>query len=453
MSKSVKKVVGIVAAIAVPFVAPAIAGAIGLSGAIGATLGSAVTGAVLGGVSSQLTGGDWRRGALLGGISGGIGGYMQGTPASASAPVSEAVPSYVAPGEAGAAGLAEAGTTAGVTGAEAAGGFAGAAAPTETFVGAATGAPVTEAVPTYIAPEAAGAVTGATPAGLSNAVGVPGGAPVSQAVPTYIAPTGAANVSPAAGAVTPGAWSASDEAVLQSMRSATAAPTQTFMQALKQVPSAIAAKFRDPNALADLTLRAAGLIAGSIIAGDGLSAEEQKLLDAQRKELEYLQANNQALFQERLNQARGLLGEAKYFDPNYFGLQQAAGVQLRGARAKEEALAGIDPRRAGLRAAEERRANLAIGRDVGTAYSQGYQQGVEGRTGLLQAGLQQLPTGAPATALGSYGQTLANMYGGAAGRQAQTQQNIGALFESFRSPYQTEEDRKRDSVARQGLFG
>ena len=452
MSKSVKKVVGIVAAIAIPFAAPAIAGAIGLSGAIGATLGSAVTGAVLGGISSNLTGGDWRRGALLGGLSGGIGGYMQGTPASASAPVTEAVPSYVAPGEAGAAGLAEAGTTAGVTGAEAAGGFAGAAAPAETFVGAATGAPVSEAVPTWIAPEAAAA---APSAGLSNAVGVAGGAPVSEAIPAYIAPTaGAATpATTAATAATPGAWSAADEAVLQSMRSATAAPKLTFMQALKQVPSTIAAKFRDPKALADLTLRAAGVLAGSAIAGDGLSAEEQKLLAAQRQELEYLQANNQALFQERLNQARGLLGEAKYFDPNYFGLQQAAGVQLRGARAKEEALAGIDPRRAGLRAAEERRANLAIGRDVGTAYSQGYQQGVEGRTGLLQAGLQQLPTGAPATMLGSYGQTLANMYSGAAGRQAQTQQDIGALFESFRSPYRTEEERNRSNIARQGLFG
>lgn len=413
MSKSVKKVVGIVAAVAIPFAAPAIAGAIGLSGAIGATLGSAVTGAVLGGVSSQLTGGDWRRGALLGGLSGGIGGYMQGTPASASAPVTEAVPSYIAPGEAGAAGLAEAGAV-GETVATGAGGFAGAAAPAESFVGATTGVP-------------------ATPGGFFSPSG--GGAALTQG-----ANAATAGLTPAATAGTAAGTAA------------TAAPT-TFMQALRRVPEAVAAKFRDPNALADLTLRAAGLMAGSAIAGSGLSPEEEALLQAQRQELEYLQANNQALFQERLNQARGLLGEAKYFDPNYFGLQQAAGVQLRGARAKEEALAGIDPRRAGLRAAEERRANLAIGRDVGTAYSQGYQRGVEGRTGLLQSGLQQLPTSAPATALGSYGAQLANMYGTAAGRQAQTQQDIGSLFESMRSPYQTEEERQRGSMARQGLFG
>jgi len=229
----------------------------------------------------------------------------------------------------------------------------------------------------------------------------------------------------------------------------------TFAQTLRNVPSAVAAKFRDPAVLADMTLRAAGMMAGSAIAGSGLSPEEEELLEAQRQELEYLQTNNQALFQERLNQARNLIGEARYFDPNYFGLQQAAGVQLRGARAREEALAGIDPRRAGLRAAEERRANLAIGRDVGTAYSQGYQTGTEGRTGLLEAGLRQLPAGAPATALGAYGQTLANMYGGAASRQEQSQRDVGSLFESFRSPYQTEEERGKSTtgVGRQGLFG
>ena len=436
MSKSVKKVVGIVAAVAIPFAAPAIAGAIGLSGAIGATLGSAVTGAVLGGVSSQLTGGDWRRGALLGGLSGGIGGYMQGTPASASAPVTEAVPSYVAPGEAGAAGLAEAGAGVGetvATGAGGAGGFAGATAPAESFVGATTGAPVMEAVPSYIAPEAASAGVSSTPGGFFSPSG--GGAALTQG-----ANAATAGLTPATTAGTAAGTAA------------TAAPT-TFMQALRRVPEAVAAKFRDPNALADLTLRAAGLMAGSAIAGSGLSPEEEALLQAQRQELEYLQANNQALFQERLNQARGLLGEAKYFDPNYFGLQQAAGVQLRGARAKEEALAGIDPRRAGLRAAEERRANLAIGRDVGTAYSQGYQRGVEGRTGLLQSGLQQLPSSAPATALGSYGQQLANMYDTAAGRQAATQKYIGGFLGSLQSPYQTEEERDRNSVSRQGLFG
>lgn len=80
MSKGVKKVLGVVAAIAVPFVAPAIAGAIGSSALLSGTAtgaffgtagGSALTGAVLGGATSALTGGD----PLIGAVTGGLGGY------------------------------------------------------------------------------------------------------------------------------------------------------------------------------------------------------------------------------------------------------------------------------------------------------------------------------------------------------------------------------------------
>ena len=71
-----KKVVAVVAMVAIPFVAPAISASIGLSASIGATMGSAVVGAGLGAVSSAATGGDWRKGALGGAISGGIAGYM-----------------------------------------------------------------------------------------------------------------------------------------------------------------------------------------------------------------------------------------------------------------------------------------------------------------------------------------------------------------------------------------
>ena len=79
----VKKIVGIVAAVAVPFAAPAIAGAIGLSAAIGAAttatigavVGSAIVGAGLGAITAAVTGQSISKGALFGGIAGGIGGY------------------------------------------------------------------------------------------------------------------------------------------------------------------------------------------------------------------------------------------------------------------------------------------------------------------------------------------------------------------------------------------
>lgn len=70
MSKGVKKVLGVVAAIAVPFVAPAIAGAIGIS----STLGTAAVGAGLGAATSALTGGN----PLIGALTGGLGTFAAG---------------------------------------------------------------------------------------------------------------------------------------------------------------------------------------------------------------------------------------------------------------------------------------------------------------------------------------------------------------------------------------
>ena len=88
MSKGVKRVLGIVASIAVPFAAPMIAGALGASAALagtgfgtflGTTGGSALTGAVLGGAASAATGGNPLTGALLGGAGGFVGaGGLQG---------------------------------------------------------------------------------------------------------------------------------------------------------------------------------------------------------------------------------------------------------------------------------------------------------------------------------------------------------------------------------------
>lgn len=65
MSKGAKRVLGVVAAIAVPFVAPAIAGAIGIS----STIGTSLVGAGLGAATSALTDGDPLLGAMTGGLS------------------------------------------------------------------------------------------------------------------------------------------------------------------------------------------------------------------------------------------------------------------------------------------------------------------------------------------------------------------------------------------------
>lgn len=161
------------------------------------------------------------------------------------------------------------------------------------------------------------------------------------------------------------------------------APT-TFTQALSQIPGAIAAKFTDPKALADMTLRAAGQLAGSAFAGDGLSEEEKVLLNSQTEELRNLQQTNKALFNQQLEQAQQLAGDVKYFDPEYFGLQAARRQQIAGVRQTRAATQG---RTGEERANIERRMQLATGLNTGTAFDTGYQQGVKGRQDATNAAI------------------------------------------------------------------
>lgn len=200
--------------------------------------------------------------------------------------------------------------------------------------------------------------------------------------------------------------------------------TPTFMDALRNVPTAIANKFSDPNALADLTLRAAGMLAGSVIASEGLSPEEQQLVDARAAELKDLQATNRALFDQQLQAAQQLIGEARYFDPEYFGLQSARRVQVAAGRAKTAGLRGLSGER---RKAEARRYDLETGRNVGTAYDVGYQTGVSGRMDTLQAGLAAMP-GYLTEATGSPYSVQMDARTAAANRAASQRRDIGSLF-------------------------
>lgn len=84
MSKGVRAVVAVAAAVAIPFVAPAIATTIAGSlsiplaaGGVGATVGSGLVGAALGAGTAALTKQNVLLGALGGGVGGAIGGYNQ----------------------------------------------------------------------------------------------------------------------------------------------------------------------------------------------------------------------------------------------------------------------------------------------------------------------------------------------------------------------------------------
>jgi hypothetical protein len=201
----------------------------------------------------------------------------------------------------------------------------------------------------------------------------------------------------------------------------------TYSEALKQ-------RLTSPEGLADMTLRAAGLLAGSAIAGDGLSSEERALLTEQVNELRQLQQTNRALFDQRLEQAQNLIGESKYFDPEYFGLQRARRAQVTAARMKRGGLRGLE---GPARETEGRRFDLAAGREVGTAFDQGYLTGLQGRIQTQQAGLQAMPTGFPSSAA-AYS-NLRSAYSGAAERTRQAQADVGELFGTLTGSYRAQQ--------------
>ena len=401
MSKAVKTIVGVAAAVAIPFAAPMIAQSAALSGLVGSlgvTGTSALVGAGLGAASSAVTGGDIGRGALMGGIGGGIGGYT-------AAPAAPVAPSTISP-EAIAAANATADPIAALNASQ---GW-------------------TNVDPAYLASIGGGGAAAAAPgldtSGLSGAMQTPAGAQPTGELGAGLRAPGAG-----VGVQAPAGPDAALGTGLRMPAGTAAAPTaapSTFAQALSKVPGQIAAKFSDPKALADMTLRAAGQLAGSALAGSGLSAQEQALLDAQTQELRTLQQTNADLFRQRLEQAQGLIGESRYFDPEYFGLQRARQVQLAGARAKRAGLRGLEGEQ---RAAEARRFDLATGRDVGTAYDVGFGTGVQGRLQTMQTGIGLMPTGYP-SAMGDFA-NLQRAYAGAGEQRERRQQQIGSLFGSL----------------------
>ena len=462
-----KGVLAAVVSIAVPFVAPVIASSLAASTAIGASIASsavgmtglsAATGAVLGAAGAAATGGDVGRGALFGGIGGGIAGYGMPAPrgpavagtygGSGGAAVNNASSSYFTPGTISAPPVAPAAPSMQLA-------SGGAPMGTSSYYSG----PTASVNPnTYFSPAPAQTFAGG-PTGVSNTVfanpqsGIPGvgvntaTAPVTtpvadtyfvagrgatagtnQVASTQLSPVSSDYASGAGGFVQPsaanvgGATAAGGtNAAGQGVNPNTGRP-YTFSEAVRAVPGQIGSRFQDPKALADLTLRAAGAIYANEMGGGGdpyagLTEEEKQMLKAQLDELNKLRTENQALFNQRLEQAQSLIGESKYFDPEYFGLQRARRAQLAGARAKRAGLRGLT---GAAREAEARRFDLATGRDIGSAYDAGYGQGISGRLQTKQAGISMMPTSFPSSS--AEFTNLANIYGSAADRTLAYQQ-------------------------------
>lgn len=219
----------------------------------------------------------------------------------------------------------------------------------------------------------------------------------------------------------------------------TAAPTfgQQLGAAVRAIPGQIGARLTDPKRLADMTLRAAGMMAGSALAGSGLTPAEKQLLNEQTQELRQLRETNQQLFQQRLQAAQDLAGEAKYFDPEYYGLQAARKAQAQVARQSAVGLRGLTGEQL---AAGQRRARLETSRAAGTGFDIGFQRGMRGQIETRRAGVSAMPTEAPSMMAGY--ESLGKAYDTAAQRRAKARENIGGLFADVFSEDQSKTPRK-----------
>jgi hypothetical protein len=463
-----KTIISIAAAVAIPFVAPMIATSIGLSATIGTALGSATMGGVLGGalvgaglgaVKGAVLGEDIGRSALFGGIGGGVGGYGAATsPTTAGTGITPTATGGqgLAPtggqgfsfsgseglstgglaqttsplsGTAGGFGTVDYGLTAGM---QPSYGFTGAGtyglqAPSSSYdIGAAlsSGTPIDYGLSAGMQPYTGGlSVTSSDP--YTGTQTTTAGGTTAYSSPTYTEPTATAIAPTSTSAMSaPTDYSVASGGTTATTTGATG--DQSFMDRLGTAAQKSWDKMTDPERLADMTLRAAGMLAGSAIAGEGLSPEEQQMLMQQAEELRRLQQENQSLFNQRLEQAQKLLGESKYFDPEYFGLQRARRTQVAGGKAKRAGLRGLSGER---RESEARRFDLATARDVGSSFDQGYLTGIQGRLQTQQAGLAAFPTSYPSS-MTDYS-ALRTAYADADKRTRQQQEDIGSLFGSF----------------------
>jgi hypothetical protein len=478
----------IAASTAVAAAMPAVTAA--LSTTAGAVIGSAIVGAGLGAVTAAATGQNVGRGALFGAIGGGIGGYTQasqitaqganvgtgstsitasGTPV-ATTPTANAVVTNVGSGtgywspELGQFVDPMTGNTIAAQNI-AYGGQINSQLANQLSSGAASAQDVANAITGGIGASSPGVSSLAvnTPGALGGNAAALGSANYYQPVTGAYSPQyatagsqGAIQQSPAyaqAGLkVTPAMEQAAANAAVQSGSMvnvpaqgsvaastvpASAAPAGTVAVGSAAAPAtlseALKAKFTDPRNQADMLLRAAGQLAGSALAGDGLSDEEKQLLQQQTTELAQLRETNQELFQQRLQEAQNIIGESKYFDPAYFGMQSQRAVQTAGARAKREALGKFGNQRAGLRRAEERRFDLGISTGGQTAYLQGSDAALKNRINTAVTGANLIPTSGPTAGL-QFGSYVGGLYDAADRRRRQNAADIGDLFGTFTTP-------------------
>ena len=433
----VKKVVAVVAAVAIPIAAPAIASSIAASGVLGAAVStaiktniiagvasSAIVGAGLGAITAKVTGGNVKAGAIGGAIGGGIGGFG----------VSRA---------SGAGGLGNASQT-------------GISATADRVLGTNfTGQAATPTTPTAAdgTLQQAGLNTGDAGATLSTAP--PGTETLVDAADTTLvnattAPTTgtdvASQLSNTGGATVqnasmvtppPNAGTATTVAATGAEEAAKKGFTERFMTAVKGIPSAVADKVTDPDALATLTMQAGGQLLGQALAPDPeMPPEQRQLLEERKAELANLKARDEEAFNQQMDAAKQYLQQAQQYDPTYMAFQSANKAAIENQRKlREQYRRSALSRGRDISPAEQRRMELDAARNVSSQYDAGFMQGLTAQNRATQAGLSAIPNASNfatyTNALQNLSSNVASAENTARARSSTAAKNISDLFSAF----------------------
>lgn len=422
-----KKLVAVVAAVAIPFAAPAIASAIGLSGAIAAAgasatvasvAGSAIVGAGLGAISAKVTGGDVKTSAIFGAIGGGIGGYTYAqNPVNAANITGQtgATPTQTATLADGTSSL----TGGADTGATLSG--SGGADTLALDPGSGGGSNLTNAAYTPQGGDVAAQLSNTGNAQVVNA-SLPGStvANTGQQVLTSGAQTGTTTVGTYASQLPPDASFGAK-----------------FVAGVKDSGSVLTSKLTSADAIANVTLQAGGQLLGMALAPDPEMPPEQKeLLEMRKQELAQLKEKDEAAFNAQMDAAKQYLQQAKQYDPTYMAFQSANKEAIEQQRKLREQY-----RRAGLSRgrdiseAEKRRMSLDAARSVSSEYDRGFQVGLDAQNKTTQAGLSAIPNSARfanyISGLKSLEDDTSSAMAAAQRRSAGAAKNISDLFANF----------------------
>jgi len=388
-----KKVIAVVAAVAIPIAAPAIASSIAASGVLGAAVsaaaatttgavvGSAIVGAGLGAITAKVTGGDVRAGAIGGAIGGGIGGF--GVARSTGAGL----------GNVNQTGISA--TSDRILGTNFTGQAATPTDPTLQQAGLNTGGD-------------AGTTLSNTAPGTETLVNDPSQATLQNA--TYQPASGtdvASQLSNQGGAQVQNAVVKTGTDVAAG--AAAEVPfTERFMTAVKSVPSAVADKITDPDALANLTMQAGGQLLGQALAPDPeMPPEQRQLIEERKAELAALKERDEEAFNAQMDAAKQYLQQAQQYDPTYMAFQSANKAAIENQRKlREQYRRSALSRGRDISAAERRRMELDAARNVSSEYDRGFQSGLTAQNKVTQAGLSAIPN---ASQFSTYTDALKNL--------------------------------------------